>query len=85
MPSLSMFYGVIIYMYKGDHQPPHIHARYQGKEACFDLNGKKIEGKIPKAKAKLVIAWIEIHKEELEANWELLEKEGKVCSIAPLK
>lgn len=65
--------------------PPHIHAKYQGKYACFDFSGKKIEGGIPKSKERLVKAGIEIHCDELIANYELLQTEGKVCKIEPLR
>lgn len=33
MPELSRFYGIIIYMYLGDHMPPHFHAKYSEYEA----------------------------------------------------
>ena len=85
MPSLSTFYGIIIYMYKDDHYPPHIHARYQDKEARYELDGKFIEGELPDKKKKLVEAWIVIHEDELKANWELLNNEDKICKIEPLK
>lgn len=29
MPSVSRFYGILIFMNYNDHQPPHFHARYQ--------------------------------------------------------
>ena len=80
-----MFYGVIIYMYKGDHSEPHIHARYQDKESRFDLEGNYLEGDLPNKKRKLVEAWIAIHEDELKANWELLNNEDKICKIDPLK
>ena len=85
MPSLTMFYGVIIRMYKRDHMPPHIHAEYQDDEACFDFDGNVIEGKLPPNKKKLVVAWISLHKDELAANWKLLQDGEKVCKIDPLK
>jgi len=34
---------------------------------------------------KLVVAWIEIHKEELKADWKLLEEEERFFKIEPLK
>jgi len=34
---------------------------------------------------KLVVAWIEIHKEELKADWKLLEEEEQFFKIEPLK
>lgn len=80
-----MFYGIIIYMYKKEHMPPHIHAKYQGREASFDFNGKRLDGKLKKTKERLVKAWIEIHKDELKANWELLQSGEEICRIDPLK
>jgi len=28
MPEISRFYGIVIRMYFGDHNPPHFHAAY---------------------------------------------------------
>lgn len=89
MPILSMFYGIIVMMYYFDnrkHHLPHIHVKYQDDEAVFSLNdGNIIEGKIPNSKRKLVEAWIEIHKDELLANWQLAINGEKIFSIDPLK
>jgi len=75
MPSISAFYGIIIYMYFLDnrqHQAPHIHVKYQGQEVVVSIpEGGTLEGSIPSSKMKLVQAWIEIHKDELMADWEL--------------
>ena len=48
MPTVSMFFGVIIRMYWNDHMPPHFHAYYQGDSAVFDLDGNLLEGSLPK-------------------------------------
>lgn len=85
MPNLSMFYGIVIYMYKNDHNPPHIHAKYQGCDATYTLDGEPLEGELPPKQNKLVTAWIAIHQDELEANWMILGEDGTPCSIDPLK
>ncbi len=88
MPTLSVFYGIIITMYKekgGKHNTPHIHAEYQGKDAAIDFAGNIIEGEIPTNKMKLIQAWIEIHKEDLEANWKLLSEGREFFKIEPLR
>lgn len=89
MPVISSFYGIIIMMYYLDtkqHKLPHIHIWYQGKEAVLSIpDGSLIEGEIPNNKKKLVEAWIEIHKDELMADWELAINGNKVFSIDPLK
>jgi hypothetical protein len=75
MPAISMFYGIVIYLYFFDderHSAPHIHARYQGKQASFSIgDGGLLAGEIPASKVRLVQAWIEIHREALLANWEI--------------
>ena len=43
MPTLSVFYGIIIYMYSeknSKHHEPHIHAVYQDEEAVISFDGK---------------------------------------------
>lgn len=47
--------------------------------------GSVLEGGLPPAKMKLVLAWIEIHKEDLLADWELASKGQGVFKIDPLK
>lgn len=88
MPTLSMFYGIIIRMYAekgGQHNIPHIHAAFSGHEIVVDLTGNIIEGDFPKGKLKLLLAQIEIHHEELEANWKLLCDGEPAFKIEPLK
>jgi hypothetical protein len=89
MPTISMFYGLIIRMYYFDtqrHKLPHIHVLYQGREAVFDIaTGHLIEGKIPRTKARLIPAWIEIHQEELLADWQLAVAGEPLFRIEPLR
>ena len=86
MPILSMFFGIVIKMYNnGEHNPPHFHAEYQGEKAVFNMNGEIIKGKIPKKQEKLVAAWVELHKDELLANWECAINEQSLYRIDPLK
>jgi len=89
MPVISMFYGIIVMMYFFDtkrHRRPHIHVRYQDNEAVVAIDdGKVLEGKIPPTKMKLVQAWIEIHREELMADWQLAVQGAPVFRIGPLK
>ena len=89
MPAISMFYGVIIYLYFYDnerHHLPHIHVRYQGMKASIAIgDGELIEGGLPPAKLRLVQAWIEIHREELMADWELAVNGEQPFKIAPLQ
>ncbi len=89
MPAISMFYGIIIYLYYFDnkqHKLPHIHARYQSDEAVLSIpEGGLLEGSIPPQKMKLVQAWIEIHQEELLADWQLALDGEQVFKIEGLR
>lgn len=85
MPSISMFYGIIIYMYVDDHNPPHFHARYQDYEASFDLDGELMEGSMPRNQQKLISAWTFVHKDELAANWRLAQDKQPLYKIKPLQ
>jgi hypothetical protein len=88
MPILSVFYGIIVRMYKeisGKHHKAHIHVEYTENEVVIALDGEILEGQIPKSKMKLVEAWIKIHREDLEANWKLLSQGEQYFKIDPLK
>jgi hypothetical protein len=44
-----------------------------------------LDGDLPRSKIKLVQAWIEIHREELLANWNLAVEGQQLFKIEPLK
>ena len=89
MPIISMFYGIIITMYFYDdkqHHTPHIHVKYQDEKAAINIsNGGVISGSLSNKQLKLVQAWIEIHRDELLADWELATTGEQVFKIDPLK
>ncbi len=70
MPVISYFFGIYIRMYHDDHNPPHIHALYQGFEAFVKIeNGEIYKGGLPKKAEKLVQEWIMENQKELIENW----------------
>ena len=89
MPVISMFYGLIVSMYYLDtkqHNHPHIHVRYGELEGIYQIpDGNLLQGSMPSNKEKLIQAWIEIHKEDLIADWKLAVTGNKVFNIDPLK
>ena len=89
MAVISMFYGIIISMYYFDqrqHHLPHIHVRYQDQEAVFSIaDGEILGGELKPNKLRLVQAWIEIHREDLMADWLLASQGQTVFTIDPLK
>jgi hypothetical protein len=85
MPVIPMFYGIIVRLFFHDnkkHNEPHIHAEHQGQVAVIAVNsGELLDGDIPPAKMKLVLAWLEIHKDELLADWKLAVEGQPVFKI----
>lgn len=88
MPIISMFYGIIIRLYLADnqhHHLPHIHARYAEFEASISIgDGEILAGELPRKQLRLVQAWIELHRDELLADWELAMHGEIPYKIAPL-
>lgn len=88
MPTISMFYGIIIRMYCApkEHTPAHFHAYYQDFKAIIDIECcELIEGNLPKKQLKLVLAWAELRQEELRADWKLAMESELPFKIDPLK
>ncbi len=89
MPVISMFYGIIVQMYSFDnrqHHLPHIHAKYQSHSAALSIeSGDVLGGRLRPKQLRLVQAWIEIHREDLLADWELAVSGQQVFPIEPLR
>lgn len=68
------------------HHLPHIHVKYGDYNCVINIaDATLIQGELPSNKLKLVIAWVELHKEELFANWELAINGNKLFDIKPLQ
>ena len=60
------FFGIVVYMYYDDHNPPHFHASYEGLDAVFDFKGNLIRGYIPVRAQALIKEWCSLHMNELK-------------------
>jgi len=86
MPIISLFFGIIIRMFYDDHNPPHIHAEFQGKKALLDFRGNILRGDLHSRTAlKLVREWVDLSYEELLEDWELARQGKEIKKIEPLK
>ena len=88
MPTISMFYGIIIRMYfaPGEHNPPHFHIYYNEFTASMDLRTFEfIEDSLPSKQKRLVLAWVELHHDELLADWNLVMNGEEPFKIQPLQ
>jgi len=83
-----MFYGIIIRMYLLDnqhHNLPHIHAKYAEFEVSISIeSGEILAEELPRKQLRLGQAWIELHRDELMADWELAIAGELPYKIAPL-
>jgi Domain of unknown function (DUF4160) len=88
MPTISMFYGIIIRMYfaPNEHPPPYFDVYYGEYKATVDIRTcEVIQGNLPKKQTKLVLAWAELHQDELAADWKLMMNEEEPFKIQPLQ
>jgi hypothetical protein len=85
MPIISAFFGIVIRMFYKEHEPAHFHAEHGGQRAKFDFDGVILVGEIRSRKASARIrAWAQLHRSELEANWEKMKVGRPLESIEPL-
>jgi hypothetical protein len=86
MPEISRFFGIIIRMYPDDHNPPHFHARYAGREIEVSIRTLEIlKGRLPVRAVYSVMEWAEMHQGELTENWRLLMAGKEPQKITPLE
>ena len=86
MPVLSIFYGIVVYIYWSDHNPPHIHARYAGDEMVVAIMTLEVlEGSLPKRASAMVLEWMREHQGELLAAWDLASQNVPPARISPLR
>lgn len=67
------------------HTIPHIHTRCAEFEASVNIeDGEILAGNLPRKQLRLVQAWIELHRDELMADWELAVNGETPYKITPL-
>lgn len=85
MPTLSVFYGIIVQMFWNDHAPPHFHAVYAEHEALIDIRTLDvIDGQLPRRALVLVLEWAQEHRAALMEDWELCARKQSPKKIPPL-
>lgn len=86
MPTVCMFYGIIIQMFWQEHALPHFHALYAEHEALIDIRTLEvIKGYLPRRALALVLEWASEHRSELIEDWELCTQRQMPKKIQPLK
>ena len=86
MPRISEFFGIAIYLYYRDHDPPHFHAIYGSANAAIEVaNGEVLAGALPRRALALVREWARLHRRELEENWRRSRSGQVLRPIPPLE
>src|SRR5262249_3249857 len=86
MPTISVFDGIVIQMFRRDHGAPHFHALYAEHEALVELRDcRVIRGSLPERATTLVLDWASDHRGELIENWNLCSELKTPKEIKPLK
>ena len=86
MPRICEFFGIAIYMYYREHQPPHFHAIYGDEEALVAIESLSIvAGRLSPRAIGLVMEWASLHKDELLEDWHLAESKLPLTRIDPLR
>ena len=81
MPKLYEYFGLIILFYSNEHEPIHVHCKYQDKESKAEIifeNGEFVEVRITKVKGKepldannrkLFKKFVEFYHDEIVRKW----------------
>lgn len=86
MPEISRFFGMVIFMYGDEHNPPHFHVKYGEFNAVINIKTLELtEGKLSRRALSLVLDWAELYQKELLEDWELCQESLMPKSIEPLK
>lgn len=86
MPRVSYFFGIAIWMYYDEHNPPHFHAKYQDSTVQVRIeDGEFVKGTLPRRARSMVLEWWADHKEELLINWQRAQRGLAPLPIAPLE
>ncbi|MBT3232296.1 MAG: DUF4160 domain-containing protein [Calditrichaeota bacterium] len=85
MPIISRFFGIIIFIFWRDHNPPHFHARYGDDEVIVEIESGVVTGRMPNRALALIQEWRILHIKELMDNWARAEKKEKLERIQPLE
>ena len=85
VPEISRFFGIVIAMYRREHGPPHLHARYGDYEISVVIETGEVRGRFPRTALRLVSEWTDLHREELMEFWRLAGDDKPFGRIAPLE
>ena len=85
MPRISSFYGIVIVMYRDEHNPPHFHVLFGSQRASFTIAPLRLmAGRLSARAERLVREWASMHMDELLGNWDRARNGEDLFRIDPL-
>lgn len=84
MPTISRFYGIVVFMNYRDHPPPHFHARYGDQEVTIEIQTGIVTGKMSRRALNLLFDWLDEHRNELLQNWDRAREGEPLEKVTPL-
>jgi hypothetical protein len=84
MPTVSRFYGIVVFMNYNDHEPPHFHARYQDGEVTVEIETGTVRGIMSKRALRMIFEWSDTYREDLLDNWDRARERRPLKQIPPL-
>lgn len=85
-PRSAVYSGIVIAMYFDDHGPAHFHARHAERSAKVRIDTLEvIESSLGRRQLRLVLAWAELHREELAENWRRARAGETLRQVEPLR
>ncbi len=85
MPTISEFFGISVMMRFLDHNPPHFHAQYQKDKVIVEIKNGKVKGEMSERALRMVLEWLDLHRDELMAAWQQASAVEDPETIEPLK
>jgi hypothetical protein len=86
VPTVSSFFGIAIRMFFEDHGFPHFHAQHSDGKAKVRIDTLEvIESNLGRRQLRFVLAWAELHQDELAENWLRAKDHATLRQIEPLR
>lgn len=86
MPTVSRFHGITINMYADDHGFPHFHAHHADGQAKIRIDTLEVLGSnLARRQLRFVLAWADLHRPELQQNWDRARAGERLLPIEPLR
>ncbi len=85
MPEISRFFGIILFLYWKDHNPPHVHFSFGEYQCNIGVIDRIVDGQAPAKVVAMVNKWLDLHEPEVLSLWEKAQRGEPIGKIEPLK